>query len=168
MKKLFAVLLAVLMLSAVALPVFAADSPGGREKFYVDIYYHLDTVEHDPTIELPNPSTYTFTPKDQPDYEFDYYEVYTVAKDNTKTLIGTYNTPDGVTINLSSEFTKLSELNLGEDVEIHVYYKAKTPVEPDPGPHSPATGVDVLPYVALILVALFGVAFATRKLIKTH
>ena len=168
MKKLFAVLLAVLIVSAFVLPVFAADSPGADGKWAVDIYYHLDTVEHDPTVLVDDPGTYTFVPADKEGYEFDYYEVYKVHDGDVKELVETYTTPEGVTINFSSEFGKVPELDFCSDAEIHVYFKEKTPVEPDPTPVSPPTGSNVLPYVALILIGIIGVAVATRKLVKNH
>ena len=165
MKKLFAVLLALLILSAVAMPVFAAPSPGGQGNFTIDIYYHLDEVvkEHE---EVPNASYYTFAPKDQPGYEFDNYELYT--KDGT--LIGTFNTLDEIKLYLAinGDTKDDADYSLADDIVIHVYYKEKTPVNPDPGPVSPPTGTNLLPYLALILVGLFGCAFAVRKLVKTH
>lgn len=168
MKKVFAVLLAVLVLSAFALPVFAADSPGADGKWAVDIYYHLDTVEHDPTVLVSDPGSYTFLPADKAGYEFDYYEVYKVHDNGVKELVGTYTTTEGVTINFSSEFDNLSELEFCSDVEIHVYFKEKNPVTPSPDPVSPPTGSSILPYVALIFIACIGIAFTARKLVKNH
>ena len=167
MKKLFAVLLAVLMLGAIALPVFAASSPGGDGKFTIDIYYHLDSVEQE-QIEKADGETYDFVPKVPDGYEFDHYDVYTVDENGVQTLVGTYTTLDGITLKFDKEGSKLPELIFGEDVRIDVYYKEKTPVNPDPGPVSPPTGASILPYIALMLVGLLGVAFATRKLVKNH
>lgn len=161
MKKLFAVLLAVLILSAIAVPVFAADSPSGDGKYKIDIYYHLDTTEHKPTIEVKDGDTYVFELEDHPDYEFDRIEI--ICKSFTKT----YTTTDPIELKFDSNGDKDS-LVLSEDVEIHIYYKDKTPVNPDPTPVSPPTGVNVLPYVAMIFAAIFGIAFAARKLVKNH
>ena len=57
MKRLFAMLLAVLMMVAIAMPVFANSdagseteevlSPTEQPKYKIDIYYDLDTIVYD-------------------------------------------------------------------------------------------------------------------------
>lgn len=163
MKRLFAVLLAVLMLAAIAMPVFANSdaeteevlSPTEKAKYKIDIYYDLDTVVYDGQVLVPAGDDYVFIPKEQdPKYVFDHIEIegdYTMIQDGDKYII----TPKG-------------------DLVIHVKYKGQNPAPTpsDTGKESPNTGLQKssgLPAAVLVLIAVIavaGVVLSVRKLRK--
>lgn len=154
MRKVFALLLTVLLLGSLATFAFASDGNPSQvivPKFSIEIIYDFETPEDGGTVTVDQGTEYTLTPKEKEGYEFEDYVItgeYTlVSKDGSTWVI----------IALS-------------DLVIHVKYKDVTPTPKpiDDNPVSPRTGVNVVLYTAMILLGLFGVAYVTRKLVKTH
>lgn len=159
MKRLFAMLLAVLMMVAIAMPVFANSdagseteeilSPTEQPKYKIDIYYDLDTIIYDGQVLVVPGDSYVFIPKEQdPKYIFDHIEIsgsYTVTQDGDKYII----TPTG-------------------DLVIHVKYQGKNPTPPpkDDGKESPNTGLPTTWLVLIAVIAVTGVVLSVRKLRK--
>ena len=147
MRKIIAILLSLLILSALLVPVFAEDSPSGDIKYKIDIYYDLDPMIHDGTVTVPPDTPYDFTPKSFEGYIFDKIEItgeYEIVQNgNTYTIIAK------------------------SDLIIHVKFKQKT--TPPPDDHdSPPTGTNNIFYFCLMLVALTGIAVSVRKLVKNR
>lgn len=152
MRKVFALLLTVLLLGSLATMVFAGDDPSAVAvpKYTIDIYYDFETPEQE-TVVVDEGKTITITPKDKDGYEFDTYEIsgeYEIVSKDGKSWV----------------------ILPKSDLVIHVKYKGVTP-EPKPEddkPVSPRTGVNPMIYAGLILFGLCGVVVATRKLVKNH
>lgn len=155
MRKLIALLLAVLLLGSLAAVCFADEYEGGSvvvvPKYTVHIIYDFPIPEDGGTTEIPQGNQYVITPKEKEGFTFEGYEItgeYTiVSKDGNKWTI----------IPLS-------------DLTIHVKYKNVKPEDKpvDDKPVSPGTGFNTVLFGALILFGLCGVAVATRKLVKNH
>ena len=158
MKRLFAILLAVLMLTAIAMPVFAGEnteeteevvSPTEKKEYKIDVYYDLDQVVYDGQVLVTVGDDFTFTPKDQgAQYIFDHLEIegdYTVTQNGNTFVIH----PNG-------------------DLVIHVKYKGQNPPTPqtDDTPISPNTGLPTEWLVLIAVIAVAGVVLSVRKLRK--
>lgn len=153
MRKVFALLLTVLLLGSLATMVFASDddpSAVAVPKFTIEIHFDFETPVVE-TVVVEDGTEYTLTPKEKDGYEFEGYEISGEYEIKSK---------DGNTWVIIPK----------SDLVIHVKYKGVTP-EPKPEddkPVSPRTGVNTVLFAAMILVGLFGVVVATRKLVKTH
>ncbi len=163
MRKLFALLLAVLMLAGLATVAFASDNPSAEaeKEFKIDIIYHVDPAVYE-TVVVKAGESYTFTPRDFEGYTFDHYEIhgeFTQGKRAPSTTT-TFDTKDPNTIVPQ------------EDLVIDVYYTkeaAQPAPEPaaeprDTGSTSPKTAdPSVILYAALAFSACGG-AVAVKKL----
>lgn len=148
MKKLMAVLLAVMILAALAIPVFADNDetiPSPSSKQYVTVYYLDDGGKDKVEIHHEVPRYI-----DQPKYVFDNLEV-----------TGTYElVPTG-----NGLFTMIAHSDLW------IKTKQAPTVPTDHGSESPNTGASILDYwyvLAIAVVAMAGIVLVTKKLIKTR
>lgn len=154
MRKVFALLLAVLLLGSLATVCFATDDLPSTvvvPEFNVHIIFDFDIPEDGGTEVVKEGGQYVFSPREKDGYTFDHYEITgsyeIVSKDgNTWTIV---------------PLTSLV---------IHVKYKGVTPQDKptDDKPTSPSTGMNTALYAALILFGLCGVVVAGRKLVKNH
>lgn len=155
MRKVIALLLAVLLLGSLATVCFADDYEGGSvvvvPKFTVHIIYDFPVPEDGGTTEIPQGNQYVITPKDKEGFTFEGYEI-----------TGEYEI-------ISKDGNKWTIVPLS-DLTIHVKYKNVKPEDKpvDDKPVSPSTGFNTVLFGALILFGLCGVAVATRKLVKNH
>lgn len=153
MRKVLALLLTVLLIGSLATAVFAEDDPSktANPEYEIDIIYEFKVPEYGDTTIVKEDEEYILKPRDKDGYIFDHYEIE-----------GTYEiiSKDGNTWTIVAH----------SSLTIHVMYKGVTP-KPNPQdnkPVSPSTGVNTVLYSVMILLGLFGIAFATRKLVKTH
>lgn len=153
MRKVLALLLAVLLLGALATVCFADEYTGNSQavdpEYKVHIIYDFAVPEDGGTVEVKPGNSVVISPKEKDGYIFDHYEI-----------TGEYEiiSKDG------NSWTIVPKSSL----TIHVKYKGVNPKPVDDKPVSPPTGVNTVLYAALILFGLCGVVFATRKLIKNH
>lgn len=151
MRKLFALLLAVLMLGSLATMVFAKDSPVGKPEFEIEIELDLDNPTPGGKVTVKEGDEYILIPPNKPGYEFDTFiiegDYELVSKDKDKWVI----IPKG-------------------NLKVHVKYKNVTP-KPSPSdnkPVSPNTGDNMLMIALVMAVGLCGVVLAVRKLVRNH
>ena len=154
MRKIFALMLAVLMLASFATVAFAQDSPTGEKKHDVDIIHEYPTGSEDmPTITVGDDDTITVSAKEKDGFTFDSFVIegdYEVVKKNGNTWV----------------------IRAKSDLKIHVRYSGKsssTPTKPavkpvDNKPTSPKTGDNTAMVVVMMLVAMGGIALASKKL----
>ena len=162
MKKVFALLLAVLMLSTLSLTVFADTgapettrypSREGETEFQVEIIYEVtepieDRIQY---ISVPDGDTFTFTARDIPGYEFERFDIdgeYEIISQDGRTIVVK---PHG-------------------DLVVHVRFRGVTPqpVPDDHGQTSPHTGDNTILVVGMMLLGLCGVVVSTKKLVKSR
>ena len=155
MKKLIAVLLALSLMVGFATVVSATgDVPSATtpKEHQVEIRYELDPVITIGRYTVADGDTYTFTaPKEYEGHEFDRFEI-----DGQYELVSR----DGNTIVIRPH----------EDIVIHVYFKDVEPHEDphDPSPVSPHTGVDMFGILFVMVLGIFGVFVACKKLLPSR
>lgn len=155
MKKVLAIVLAIVMLAGLATVAFAEGSPVGDVKVSITITLMLgNTKETLPVIEVNDGDSYTITAPEREGYTFEKMTIegeFTEAKRQTKE----YTVPS-VTITPES------------DITVVITYKATGggSGSGDSGDTSPDTGVDFTVGILAVLMGLFGVAIATKKLFE--
>ena len=171
MRKVFALLMAVLMLGSLATAVFANPSPPATPEIIVEIYYHYDpqNPEYGGTVVIKEGDEYIITPKEKDGFEYTHYEFEgkseIVYQDGSTWVIRPLT-----------------------DLVIHVFYKggdnapsdddnrpdpsgSSTPTKPtghDTNPDSPPTGDNTVMVLLVMLAGLCGVVLAIRKIIRNH
>ena len=172
MKKMIAIVLAVLMLAGLATVAFATDgvdSPGGETKFKISITLHYGGNTKELPVEVSKGGSYTVNAPAVAGYVFSYMTLegdYTRAGRKSETLY----TPTATLSNILSEIKVdiYYELGSGSDVLLGQNEEPtpETPAGPvDEGATSPDTGLN---FALIALVAVMGVCgvVASKKVFE--
>ena len=171
MRKVLALVLALLMLGTLVPAVFATLSPHGTPEIIVEIWYHYDpqNPEYGGMVVLQEGDEYTITPNEKDGYTYTHYEFdgeYEIVSQDGSTWV----------------------IRPLTDLVIHVFYTGggQNPSDndnrPDPSgsagaphpsghdnnPDSPPTGDNTVMILLVMLAGLCGVVLAIRKIIRNH
>ena len=151
MRKFIAVMLAVFLLAGFTTMAFADDIPSPTTQVHhrVQVIYELNPPITAATVDVDDGETYRFTAREFEGFEFDRFEI-----DGEYEIVF----QDGATI----------EIRPITDVVIHVFFKNVEPGNDphDPSPVSPHTGTNLYWIIGIMMFAVVGVVFATKKLIR--
>ncbi len=149
MKKVLALLLALVTIFSVTCVAFAEGSAEENPEYKIEVILDLPTPVSDRVEMHKDGETFTYTASDKDNYKFDSF----VIEGKYENLVINGNT---ITFTVKG------------DCVVHVKYKDVTPTEnpTDKTNTSPSTGSPVLVLFGLVMIGLCGAYVATRKLIR--
>ena len=158
MRRIFALLLAVLMFASFATVAFAADSPVATKEYKITVTHEFGTPET-VVAAVKDGNEYTLTAKEKEGYKFVGFEIeqpessYEIVSKNGNTMV----------------------IRAKADLTVHAKYEAVAAAKPaattgakpvDGKATSPKTGDNTAMVVVMMLVAMCGVVVASKKLVR--